>query len=355
MNTSSMKRISFVLGLLGVVTAVACSSTPDGHPTGLTGTGGAAGVGGAAGAGAAGAGGGQDAGLDAPPSPADAAPDALNLDASVPNDAIAPGPPAQVRLAHLSPDLTAVDFCLAPHGTTTFQGPLLALQANPDGGGGGGLTFGQVGVYLPIDAGSYDLRLVPAGATTCAAATTDGSTAAIPDVTNLAAFASNANATVLLAGDVAPAGADAALTVVALPDDAVLAGGAAALRAVNAVPSLPAADFGLGSFADSWLPLLTDVPFGGASATAGLGVGMVDSRGYLPISALAPQPMSVRPTSAATTDTAGAASVGIDLGSIVTLFAIGGKTGDAAHPPALLVCVDNQPSGGQLSDCSVAQ
>jgi len=46
-------------------------------------------------------------------------------------------------------------------------------------------------------------------------------------------------------------------------------------------------------------------------------------------------------------------NVDIELGAIATVIAIGGKTGDSAHPPALLVCIDNQPSGGLLSDCSV--
>jgi hypothetical protein len=46
--------------------------------------------------------------------------------------------------------------------------------------------------------------------------------------------------------------------------------------------------------------------------------------------------------------------VEIDLGSIATIIAIGGKTGDSANPPALLLCIDNTPSGGLLSDCSVA-
>jgi hypothetical protein len=36
------------------------------------------------------------------------------------------------------------------------------------------------------------------------------------------------------------------------------------------------------------------------------------------------------------------------------VIAVGGKTGDALQSPALLICVDNQPSGGLLADCSIA-
>ncbi len=53
-------------------------------------------------------------------------------------------------------------------------------------------------------------------------------------------------------------------------------------------------------------------------------------------------------------EVASASRVEIDLGSVATVFAVGGKTGDASHPPALLLCVDNEPSGGLLSDCSIA-
>jgi Domain of unknown function (DUF4397) len=350
-------RLQIVLAALGLL-AFACSSTSAG-PTG---------PGGAGGAGAT-----RDAGYDTlatdasdalANTTADAAPDATPdappvTDAGAISDAVAPGPPALVRLGHLSPDLPPVDFCLAPHGTTDFQGPLLGDLRHPDGGGDGAVSYGQVGAYLPVAAGRYDLRLVTAGTTSCGPAGGDagGSVSpavGVPDATNLPAFAPNTNVTLLVVGDLTPAGSDAALTIEAIPDDAVLAGGAAELRAVNAVPSLPAADFGLGSFAADWLPLFTNVPFGGIPTRAADDEGTVDARGYLSVATLAPQVMSVRASSNAITDVAVAHSFGIDLGSIVTVFAMGGKTGDTTHPPALLVCVDNQPAGGLLSDCSVA-
>ncbi len=40
-----------------------------------------------------------------------------------------------LRFANWSPDAPAADFCIAPHGTTAFQGPLLASRAAQFGAG----------------------------------------------------------------------------------------------------------------------------------------------------------------------------------------------------------------------------
>src|SRR5580698_3335023 len=78
---------------------------------------------------------------------------------------------AMVRFAQLSPDAPALDVCLALHGTGAYQGPLLAQFAEDAGlaadAGAPGLSFATVSAYLAVDAGAYDVRLVPAGATTC--------------------------------------------------------------------------------------------------------------------------------------------------------------------------------------------
>jgi hypothetical protein len=129
---------------------------------------------------------------------------------------------------------------------------------------------------------------------------------------------------------------------------------------VNAMPTGVALDFGFAGVATdggaaAWLPVLTDVGFASASAKAGPGEGAVDANGYLPIAPLAGQPVSVRATGGdAGADLAAASGINVDLGGIATVIAIGGKTGDTANPPALLLCTDNQPSGGLLSDCSIA-
>src|SRR5450755_4219067 len=40
-----------------------------------------------------------------------------------------------VRFAHLSSDAPSVDFCLAPHGTTTFTGPMMAALVSASDAG----------------------------------------------------------------------------------------------------------------------------------------------------------------------------------------------------------------------------
>jgi hypothetical protein len=277
-------------------------------------------------------------------------------EASAGADAAAPVPRAFVRLAHLSPDLPAVDLCVAPHGTSDYQGPLLGRLANRDGGGGGGVSYPQVSAYLSVNAGQNDVRLVPAGAISCAPDGADASVSPIiPESTDLPPLPANARVTLLVIGELSPAGSDAPLKLAVVADDVVLAGGSAVLRAVNAVPSLPAVDFGFGSFAGGWQPLLTHVAFGAASAAAAPSDGTVDANGYLFILPLASQTVSARASSGATVDVAVASRFDIGLGSIATFVVIGGKTGDSGNPPALLLCIDNQPTGSLLSDCSVAR
>jgi hypothetical protein len=277
-------------------------------------------------------------------------------DAGGPSDAGASAPPqAYLRVAQLSPDLPPIDVCVASHGTTTFQGPLVGQLAGAldDAGPGAvapGLGYAQVGAYLALVPGQYDVRIVAAGALSCSVGDSG-----VPDATNLPALAFNTYSTLLLAGESSPVGSDEGLTVRVVTDDAVITGGAALLRAVNAVPSSPALDLGLGSDAGPWAALLTDVAFAAASAQVGPGEGAVDSNGYLPIAPLSNQAVSFRASEDAGVDVAVANSVEIDVGAIATLIAIGGKTGDLTHPPALLLCVDNQPSGGLLSDCSIAK
>ncbi len=282
--------------------------------------------------------------------PGDAADSSLEVDASFGEEPVAA--PAQLRVAQLSPDLPPIDVCLSVHGSNSFAGPLLA-SISADAGvdsGTGGVAFTQISAYVPLASGQYDARIVPAGTGHCDAASS------LADRTNLPTLADDTSATLLVAGvltgDASPVGNDTGLTVVVLRDDSVLAGGAAELRAINAVPSAPSLDFGLGSFEARWLPLLTNVAFAAASMQAAPDEGAVDSNGYLPIGLLSGQPVSARLSVGATSDIAVAPDVVIPMGAIATVIAVGGRTGDTASSPALLLCVDNQPTGG-LADCSI--
>jgi Domain of unknown function (DUF4397) len=298
------------------------------------------------------------------------------------DDGSALPPQTFLRVAQLSPDLPPIDLCVAPHGTSAFQGPLIAELASSLGGADAaspGIGYAQISAYVSVAAGQYDVRIVAAGASDCSAAvtgvsagvsadagvstdagvsadagvSTDAGVSADVSVSATPTFVANAYSTILVAGERVPTGTDRGLTVTALVDDAVLSGQAVALRAVNTMPTAPSLDFGYGSFSAGWFPLLTNVAFASASAEAAPSVGAVDARGYLPLAPLASQALSARLSSGAASDAALAKSMTIDTGSVATVIALGGRTGDTAHPAALLLCIDNSPAGGLLSDCSI--
>ncbi|HSY22422.1 MAG TPA: hypothetical protein VK841_09925 [Polyangiaceae bacterium] len=330
-------------------------------------------------------------------------------------------PAAQVsfRVAHLSPDAPPFDVCLAPQGTAAFQGPFLnafaeaMAAANGTGGssdGSGapadaaippatGLTYGQVSAYFVIDPGTYDVRLVAAGATSCdaplggsAGVASDASTdaggvdatvadgaaeasaddwgeagapaddgsldaaagdGAIPVTTLPSVVVAHSFTTLLVAGELVPSGSDPALVAVALADDSILVSGGATLRAVNALATGAPQDFGFES-ADGggFLPVFADVGFAQAATQASSDEGTLDSNGYLAVGPQNGVSFGARASGDAAADTASTRSLRIDLGAVTTIAAIGGDSA-GKQPPQLLFCVDNQPSGGALSDCAV--
>jgi hypothetical protein len=315
---------------------------------------------------------------------------------------------AFLRVAHFSPGTPALDVCLAAHGTGLYAGPLLALFADDAGlatdASAPGLSYAQVGAYIAVDPGTYDVRLVSAGASSCSSAlpvapipsedagmsadasadagaseSTDAGadanaaadadagespdadasastgTIVVPDATNLATFKAGDSATLLVLGEPFPTGTDASFRIAVVRDDPVLAGGAASVRLVNALPGVPAVDFGFGSFAGGWSPLFTKVAFGSASTQAAPNQGAADPNGYVPVAPFGPQLMSVRASTGATGDVLQASMASVQAGAVVTFVAFGGASGDPDHPPSLLACTDNQASGGLFADCSVAR
>src|SRR5262245_22956881 len=82
---------------------------------------------------------------------------------------------ARIRVAHLSPDAPAVDFCIAKAGSGNFAGPVLAGD-----GGLAGISFGKVTKYFDVGPAQYDVRLVAPASANCAS-----SLGGLPDFTNL--------------------------------------------------------------------------------------------------------------------------------------------------------------------------
>jgi hypothetical protein len=178
-----------------------------------------------------------------------------------------------VRLANWSADSPAVDFCLAPHGSGTFQGPLLAARTASMGDGGpvGALPFPQATPYLLVDPAQYDARVVAAGSADCATSITDGA---------LSALSSGGLMTIALVGAANPQNGEASLEILGFTDELKSSlAGALAIRVINAhVDLAKGVEVGLLN------PLLTPftsgaIPFGSASVAPS--VTNSDSNGYV--------------------------------------------------------------------------
>jgi hypothetical protein len=326
---------SAVFAVLG-----ACSSSSDAPATHLMGDGGAAGSPSSAEAGEADAVAEADAGAGAEAAP-EAAAEASSPDAGWTTQSL-------VRIADLTPDAPAVGFdvCLAPTGTKSWVGPLLD-QSFPPGalgeGGPNGVQFATVSAYFPVPPGRYDLQLVKAGGS-CAVGV-------IPMTVGLPPLVAGQYTTFATVGDVNPTSDDASLKVSVLSDDHEAAPGAAALRVVNALPSVAYIDVGKGSLArGDFAPILVDVAFAAATAQLPDG-GATDTNGYAQIAPTSGVLLSAHPSGATSGDTAMATNVSLVAGSVTTLALINGMNG--GRPPQFFLCTDNAPPSGTQTPCRV--
>jgi hypothetical protein len=291
---------------------------------GGAGTAGAGGKGGSAGAGGAGAGGaaGKDGG-------AGSSGDGGVIDASTDGDGSTVV--ANLRVAHLSPGAPAVDFCLAAHGTTVFTGPILSGQGVLTG-----LLYAAVTKYQTVTAGQYDVRLVPAGATSCAT-----SLGGLPDQTNVPAIPAGGAMTLAAVGELSPGdGGGQPFALKAFADDTSVSTGNAKLRFVHASSGTPSVDVGTGGGV-LLSPLFNDVAFGAAASA---------TNGYIETPPLANVEISAR-LHGTTGDVLSIPNTELASGAIATAFAIG-KTGSITTPLRVLLCSDNGPSVGALTVCT---
>nr|HEX4316766.1 DUF4397 domain-containing protein [Kofleriaceae bacterium] len=244
---------------------------------------------------------------------------------------------AHVRVAHLSPDLRAVDVCLAQTGTNAFSGPILRSLGVDDG-----LTYAAVTAYVDLPVSKYDVRVILANASGC-------DSPAIPDTVGIAVDGDE-TATIAAVGDSDPSGAaanDPALHLEVFEDATTAATGQAKLRFIHASPGTPAVDVGLGQGA-GFTKVFADVSFGNVATNAG-----IDALGFVQTSAPVTSAVSARLANA-TQDALTIPSVTLQSEGVFTAFAIGGKTGASDKPLQVLLCDDNAAPSGALSACSIA-
>jgi hypothetical protein len=249
---------------------------------------------------------------------------------------------AFVRIADWSPDAPAagIDVCLAPEGSASWIGPLLA-GALPPGrlgqGGPNGVQFPTVTEYVVVATGRYDVAIVVAGEA-CAGSIAAGTAMLEP----------GAHATLASVGSVAPRGGDASRRIAVLIDDPAPRPGAAIVRFVNAVPAVPRLDAGSGSIAThDFDARATELPLG---ATSGLAPdGGPASSSVLP--AGVDRLFSAHRSGSLERDVATATHVPLAPSSVTTMVVINGATG--GFPPQFLVCTETAPPLDAQTPCSV--
>lgn len=235
------------------------------------------------------------------------------------------GTTARVRVAHLSPDAPAVDFCIAPAGTQDFAGPVLA-----GAGALNGISYSKVTKYLEVEAQQYDVRLVNVGANDC----TKGLG---PDTTGLPALPIGSAVTIAATGKINHGTGSAAFQLRAYIDDSEVGADAAKLRFIHASPGTPNVDVGLGGGL-LFTPVFTDTAYGSASA-------------YLETPAIDSAEISARATGT-TSDVIAIKPASLPAGTIATAFAIGELAGESGAPLGVLLCIDNAEHGLE-TECSV--
>ncbi len=295
--------------------------------------------------------GGDDGGADSATSGDDTGTDTgTETDSGTTTDAPgeAAAPSTNVRLANLSPDAPSAgyDFCLAPHGTTTWSGPQLAGVTGD--AGTLSLAFPNVTTYFQLDPGQYDLEIVATGAADCTAPNGSAVTT-LPNMTQDNFF------TIAVEGDTTVAGSDPGLTAFGFQDDPAPASGIN-LRFLNVAPQFNGTttmDFGTGALgASSFVALETNVAFATLPTAADSDAGTVDGNGYLGTAALtSATEFSTHASTGGTNDTATISGQMIASGS-ATVFLINGKTSGTA--PSFLVCQGDTTSNSTslLSNCA---
>jgi hypothetical protein len=244
---------------------------------------------------------------------------------------------AQFRVAELSPDAPAFDYCVAVRGTEAdggFIGPVLQGWGAPNG-----LEFPSVGDYMTLAPDSYDLRFVQPSSLSCY----PPGGPLVADVTNLPALAAGQSYTLGIMGSFAHP------TLLTMTDNTWADGGNVGVRLIHSAQSFPAAiDMTAnGKIEFSGIPYAT-VPTGG---------GLIDQNGYttlFPPDAGFDAPLTYSLNFAvhgSSNNVLVVPCVTFTAGSVNSVFAIP-SPGGYSGPIAALVCYDSLPPQSGLTLCT---
>jgi hypothetical protein len=260
------------------------------------------------------------------------------------------GTKAGLRLANWSSDSPAVDFCLAPHGSTAFEGPMVAqLDSDVATGatcdaGGPGVPFPDVSAYLLVMPATYDVRLVVAGAPDCSVKLTD-------DTTDLPPFGAGTLTTIGLAGEADPVGGAPGLQALAFQDTGV-GGAGVAVRFINAAAnSPPSVELGVVLTGGYVSPIFTNVQFGQAGTVNGETVDAATPASETYFNVPIGEELEVSSSPGTGSISAKIESVAMAPGAVVTLVVAGPVSG--ATPTEVVECIDNAGTACALGTCQI--
>jgi len=352
----------------------------------------------------------HEAGRDAPGDGTHArdARDAASDTVDAPGDAPIPTT-ALVRLANWSPDAPGLDFCVAPHGTGLWTGPLLASNVGhavigrliltdaglpvdashashdatastdardlvdsggPDAGAHDGAStsdsgahdarladandastptgviFPRVSPYVALSPGQVDVRVVAGGSPDCAAAV-------LPEIDDLPALRAGDVDTFAAVGDTIAQGTDPGVTLALLPDDTRVAASSVGLRFVNAVPSVIEVTLASGTIAKGTsMAYLSGAQFGAAGVDTD--AAPLDPNAYLMTAPIHDQIWSLINANGGIATLVAVEGVNVPAGSLATVVGIGGESGPGESAIGILLCIDTPPIvAGEAAACDL--
>jgi hypothetical protein len=252
----------------------------------------------------------------------------------------------ELRFANWAPDAPAIDVCLAPHGSSMLDGPLLAARAPADAGPAA-LAFPEVSAYLAYPRGAYDVRVVPAGSDCAVGIVVD---------TALAAPGSP-YVTVALVGEAHAGPSAPGLEVLTFADDARASG--VALRVIHAAPEVGLLDVGADGVNGGFAPWFRGLAFGGVAPSVDAGTAdggvTIDSNGYVSLKSMSAVTLGAR-AEGALQDLGTAPGVTAAAGSVLTIAVLGGDPPSDGGAAGIqwLECVDNAGTLGVTGSCGRA-
>jgi hypothetical protein len=242
---------------------------------------------------------------------------------------------AFLRMGVLAPEAESFDFCIK--STDASFDDVRPLLASSGPGCPAGLGYKDVTVAFRVAAGTYDVRMVPAGSQDCSASKGEVTGVEASDNRGMSVLAFAASGGYLLR---------------ALPESQIPFGHAQ-VRFVHGLLGYDELDCGATDSsrlpATIVTPVFRDVPFGGVAPSWEPVLGDIDENGYL-LSSFAGGTLRFAFAPVGQTDALVTLATQYAPNSSHSLFAIGRK-GDAAYPPSLWSCDESASLDGILASC----